>query len=747
MSFLGFIIQKRLKLTPLKDIENVNKNTWLSLSDDPHFHVKTKPLRKGWYLLKIQSKTTEFQTAKLYPHQRKQHIDESKAIILPTRPHKPLIKIIRINENKTKLRFDPQEIAGEFTIEKFQLIPLPYFYALYKQLIRIRKFDSKLRKLSLLQVFILKRKQAQKQNIKTKNYIDTIYRSTFHKKETGKNYSSWLERNEKLKLQRFLRNKKQVQNNQIGFSIVLPAYNTQLEHLKTCIKSVINQTHDNWQLCIVDDASPEKSHIKFLKNICEKDTRIQFKQRDQNGHISAASNDALAMCENEYTLLLDHDDTLCVYTLEMFAISIADNPKAQMWYADEDKIDESNFRFMPHFKTDWNPDLLYSQNYIGHPVVFNTERLKNIGGFRVGFEGSQDHDLLLRYTNSLSSDQIIHLPWILYHWRATATSTALNSNTKDYTNESGIKALTDFFESKNKNVKIHAGTYPNTYRCEWPIPDNAPLVSLLIPTRDGYEILKNAITSILEKTNYTNYEIIILDNQTSCSNTLEYFKELEKNQSNIRILNWNYPFNYSAINNFGAKEAYGEIIGLINNDIEIISPNWLTEMVSHAIRPDIGCVGAKLYYSNDKIQHAGVILGIGGVAGHAHKYFDKSHHGYFSRLHLTQNYSAVTAACLIVRKKNFFDVGGLDEQNLTVAFNDIDFCLKVQKAGYRNLFTPWAELYHHESISRGHEDTPEKVARFNREVGFMKQNWSKYLKNDPYYNRNLTLEHENFGLS
>ena len=746
MSFLGFIVQKRLKLTPLKDLEKINKKTWLSLSDDPHFHVKTKPLRKGWYLLNIHSKTTEFQTAKLYLHQRKRHIDETNAIILPIKPHKPLIKIIRINENKTKLRFDPQETTGEFTIEKFQLIPLPYFYALYKQLTRIRNFDSKLKKLSLLQVFSLMRSQAQKQNIKTKDHVNTIYRSTFHKKETGKDYSSWLERNEKLKLQHFLKNKKQVQKNQIGISIILPTYNTQLEHLKTCIHSVINQTHDNWQLCIVDDASIETPHIELIEEISKIEPRIKFKKRSQNGHISAASNDALAMCEKEYTLLLDHDDTLCPYTLEMFAISIADNPKAQMWYADEDKIDESGFRFMPHFKTDWNPDLLYSQNYIGHPVVFKTKLLKYIGGFRLGYEGSQDHDLLLRYTKELSNQEIIHLPWILYHWRATATSTALNTNAKDYTNDSGIKALKDFFEYKNQSVKVTAGNYPNTYRCQWPIPEKPPLVSLLIPTRDGYEILKNAVTSILQKTSYANYEIIILNNQTSCQKTLEYLYDIERQNDNIRILNWNHPFNYSAINNFGVKHAYGEIIGLINNDIEVISSNWLTEMVSHAIRPEIGCVGAKLYYSNDKIQHAGVILGIGGVAGHAHKYFDKNHPGYFSRLYLTQNYSAVTAACLIVRKQMFLDVGGLNEQNLAVAFNDIDFCLKAQQAGYRNLFTPWAELYHHESISRGHEDTPEKVARFNREVIFMKQNWSKYLKNDPYYNRNLTLEHENFGL-
>jgi hypothetical protein len=421
MKLLGLIMQITIRLKPLKDLEKINNKTWLSLSNDPHFHLKTKPLKKGWYLVNLNLNTTEFQTAKLYPHLRKQHIDEANAIILPIKPHKSLFKIILIHKNKTQLRFDPQETTGEFTVDKIQLVRVPYFYALYKQLMRIKKLDNKFKKLTLLKLYRLMQSQAKKQNTPSQKHIHKLYRSSFRKKETGKKYTSWLERNEKLKLQRLLANKKQVNKECVSFSIVLPTYNTQPEHLKACIRSVINQTHNNWELCIVDDASNQKSHIKLIEQMAQNEPRIRFQKREQNGHISKASNSALAMSTKPYTLLLDHDDTLCTYALEVFAISIIENTNAQMWYADEDKIDEADFRFMPHFKTDWNPDLLYSQNYIGHPVVYNTERLKGMGGFRVGYEGSQDHDLLLRYTKDLSNKEIIHLPWILYHWRATAT--------------------------------------------------------------------------------------------------------------------------------------------------------------------------------------------------------------------------------------------------------------------------------------------------------------------------------------
>jgi GT2 family glycosyltransferase len=746
LHFLGILLATKTILKPIKDLEKISNHAWLSLSDDPHFWVKTPKLNKGWYLLYIDLGVRQFENAKLYPVYKNRHLSDQDAIELPLKPHKKITRYFYLEDELDHLRFDPLENQGEFTVKIFRLVKVPQFYAQYRQLNRVQYFTSDFNQKSNPLVKKIIHQQAKENHTSYTEELNELYANTFSKAETTKSYQAWLEKNEKLKIHKYLSQSITECENKPLISILLPTYNTDKEHLKACIKSVLNQSYENWELCIVDDASTKTTHIPAIHNFEAKDNRIKFMQRQQNGHISQASNDALDMASGQYILLLDHDDELSSHALLLFVDAINKYPKAKLFYADEDKIDEAGFRFMPHFKPDWNPDLLYSQNYIGHPVVYETIRLKSINGFTLGVEGSQDHDLLLRYTHNLTEEEIVHLPWVLYHWRATENSTSQNSDAKDYTTESGIKALQSYFDQNNPGVTVSQGTFANTYRCKWPLPKVKPLVSLLIPTRDGYDILKTCIQSILEKTTYKNYEILVLNNQTSCKKTLNYLQEIDKNHSNVRVLDWNESFNYSAINNFGVKNAYGEMIGLINNDIEVISEEWLTEMVSHAVRPDIGCVGAKLYYPNDTIQHAGVVLGIGGVAGHSHKYFNKENPGYYSRLHLTQNYSAVTAACLLVKKSTYNKVNGLNEKDLTVAFNDVDFCLKVRESGYRNLFTPWAELYHHESISRGNEDTPQKQKRAAAEVSYMKKKWLKSLQHDTAYNRNLTQVHENFAL-
>ncbi|RUM44595.1 MAG: glycosyltransferase family 2 protein [Hydrogenimonas sp.] len=564
-------------------------------------------------------------------------------------------------------------------------------------------------------------------------------------------------------------------------SIIMPTFNTQKEYLTKAITSVINQTYPHWELCIADDASTNEETLKVLRKFEKKDRRIKVVYRKENGHISIASNSALEISHGTWVTFLDHDDMLPPHALYEIARTINEKPEAKLIYSDEDKVDENDKRHTPHFKSDWNPDMFFSQNYITHLCAIDKTIIDKIGGFRKGVEGSQDYDLILRSLHFINDHEIIHIPKILYHWRATTNSTALTPDAKNYTTQAGIKALQDYFDEKGQDVVILEGLLPNTYKPTYPIPgieikeqiepyihhsplnqniykniqshpsttnhSHSPLVSLIIPTKDGYDILRTCIESIIEKTTYPNYEIIIIDNQSTDPKTLQYFRLIErKYNQNLRILKYNRPFNYSAINNFAVQHAKGEIIGLINNDIEIISGMWLTEMVQHAIRPEIGVVGAKLYYGNDTIQHAGVVLGIGGVAGHSHKYFPKEHHGYFSRLKIIQNYSAVTAACLVMRKSVYLEVGGLDEEHLKVAFNDVDLCLKVQQKGYRNLWTPYAEAYHHESISRGPEDTPEKRERFQKEVLFMKNKYHNTLNNDKYYNINLTLETEDFAL-
>jgi GT2 family glycosyltransferase len=482
-----------------------------------------------------------------------------------------------------------------------------------------------------------------------------------------------------------------------------------------------------------------------LLEFAQQDKRVKVIFREINGHISAASNTALSLATGDFVALLDHDDELSPHALYWAAAEINKYPNAEIIYSDEDKIDLDGKRFDPFFKPDWNPELFFSQNYISHLTIVKAELANVAGGFRKGFEGSQDYDLLLRCIRKTEDDRIRHIPRILYHWRAVAGSTALRESEKEYTIDAGIKALSEFFSNITPGIYIEPGPWPTTYRVHYPVPEPAPKVSVIIPTRNGFNILSRCIESIFTKNTYPDYEIIIVDNQSDERETLEYFDKI-KNERRIRIVRFDKQFNFSAINNYAVKQAHGGLICLMNNDIEVIEAGWLSEMVSYAVRPDVGAVGAKLLYPDDRVQHAGVITGLGGAAGHSHKFIARDDPGYFCRAILPQALSAVTAACLVVRKSVYEEVGGLDE-DLAVAFNDVDFCMKVRAAGYRNVWTPYALLYHHESASRGYEDTPEKQERFSKEISMMKERWGNRLLSDPYYNPNLTLDREDFGIA
>ena len=387
---------------------------------------------------------------------------------------------------------------------------------------------------------------------------------------------------------------------------------------------------------------------------------------------------------------------------------------------------------------------MLNQNYISHLTCYSKLLVDKVGGFREGYEGSQDYDFLLRCLKLIDNeDHIVHIPKILYHWRAIDGSTAKSCAEKSYTSEAGLLALKDFLSGVD-NQSVELGEIPNTYRIKRSVKSD-PLVNIIIPTRDSLNILKPCIESIVDKTSYDNYKITIVDNDSQESETLSYFSSLS-DIDYIEVFESPGGFNYSKINNLAVARSDAEYVLLLNNDIEVISPDWLTEMLSIAQDSHVGCVGAKLYYTDGRIQHAGVTLGIGGVAGHTHKYMQGNAAGYFSRLHLTHEVSAVTAACLLVKRTNYIKAGGLDEDNLKVAFNDVDFCLKLRSLGLKNIWTPYAELYHHESVSRGHEDTPTKKERFLGEVAYMKDKWGGVLKKDPYYNPNLSLEFEDFSL-
>jgi glycosyltransferase involved in cell wall biosynthesis len=528
-------------------------------------------------------------------------------------------------------------------------------------------------------------------------------------------------------------------------SVVMPVYNTPPAILRATIESVRAQVYANWQLCIADDASTMPHVRKLLENYARQDTRIRVAYRESNGHIVAASNSALELAAGDFIALLDHDDLLHPLALHYVAEAIALNPDAGLVYTDEDKIDGQGNRYAPYFKCEMNYELMLSQNMICHLAVYRRSLFEELGGFREGFEGAQDYDLALRVIERLTPEQIVHIPRVLYHWRAMTGSTALSADEKPYAVQAARKAVAEHLSRRGLRAEVlSAPEAPAMNRVRFALPEPTPLVSIIIPTRDRADLLSICVDSILAKTTYPNFEIIIVDNGSVEPTTFALFARLP--ESRVRILRDESPFNFSALNNRAAREARGAMLCLMNNDIEIVTPDWLEEMVSFAALPDVGAVGARLWYPDGRLQHGGVVLGVGGVAGHSHKFVPRGKPGYFCRAVLHQAFSAVTAACLVVRKSIFEQVGGLDEE-LEVAFNDIDFCLRVRQAGYRNVWTPFAEMIHHESASRGHETTPDKQRRFQKEITCMRERWQEVLRHDPAYSPNLTLEAENFDIA
>lgn len=559
------------------------------------------------------------------------------------------------------------------------------------------------------------------------------------------NYSLWLSlrKDKELLEARDLTHKLKKFDDLPTISIVMPTFNPKIEWLTEAVQSVRAQVYQNWELCIADDCSTDAAVKKQLINLAASDKRVKLVFREKNGHISAASNSALAVATGDWIALLDHDDMLHPQALARVAVAVMENPKAELIYTDEDKLAEGGKRIQPYFKPDWNPDLFLSQNYLCHLSVYKAELIHSLGGFRVGYEGAQDYDLALRAIERIASQSIIHIPHVAYHWRMHNESTAASGSNKNYATRAGKQALDDHF--KRANIQASAEILPSgNYRAHYQLTEQ-PLVSLIIPTRNGLKLIEQCIESIVAKSTYKNYEIIVVDNGSDDLEALKYFEKISSTKL-ARVLRDDRPFNYSALNNNAIARASGEFVVLVNNDIEVISPDWLEQLLGLALQQGVGAVGARLWYPDNTLQHGGVVLGVGGVAGHSHKYLKQGELGYFSRADVIQTFSAVTAACLMVRKSIYLEVGGLNEKNLAVAFNDVDFCLRVRAAGYRNVWTPYAELYHHESVSRGTEDTPAKQARFSAEVNYMLNTWRESLQSDPAYNPNLTLKYEDFRL-
>ena len=521
-------------------------------------------------------------------------------------------------------------------------------------------------------------------------------------------------------------------------SIVMPVYNPDLGHLSSAIDSVRSQIYERWELCIADDASTDASVTRLLNEYATADSRIKITFRARNGHIAACSNSALELASGEWVALLDQDDLLSEHALAVVAATIEDHPKAGLIYSDEDKIDQSGTRCCPFFKPDWNPELLLGQNYISHLGVYRRRLLAEIGGFREGYEGSQDYDLALRCSEKLQPHQIRHIPRVLYHWRMAEGSAAAASEAKPYAADAARRAIADHLQRKNiDGVVVPCPENREWHRVIYHLRSPLPLVSIIIPTRDQAALLQRCLTSIREKTDYAPIEIVIVDNGSTEPETHAFLHELARDPR-IQIVTDGAEFNFSRLINRGVRIARGEILAFVNDDIETDKSDWLREMVSHAVRPEVGAVGARLWYPDGRLQHAGVILGLHGVARHAFQRFLPQPVAVMNRTFiLSQNYSAVTAACMVLRKTGFDDVGGFDE-NLPNNFNDVDFCLRLRERGWQIVWTPYADLIHQESASRGRHSDSEERARLLHDMAYLQEKWGEQLRNDPFYSPNLS---------
>lgn len=526
-------------------------------------------------------------------------------------------------------------------------------------------------------------------------------------------------------------------------SVAVPAYKTPEKFLVQMMESLRAQTYPHWELCIVNASPREPQMVKILEAYAEKDSRIRFQNLSENLGIAENTNAAVNMTRGEYIGFLDHDDLLAPNALYEIASVLEEKTETEIVYTDEDKVTmELEEHFQPHLKPDFNPDLLRSNNYICHFFVVKQTLLRKVGGFRKEFEGAQDHDLILRCVEQ--AEHIEHVPEILYHWRTHKASTADNPASKMYAFEAGRRAI----EAHLQRVQLE-GTVMHTkdlgfFRVQYPVL-GAPLVSIIIPNKDQKQSLKACLDSIMEKTRYTDYEILIVENNSTTEEIFQYYKELVQNPR-IRVLSWNREFNYSAINNFAVQHARGEYLLFLNNDVTVITKDWIQEMLGMCQRPNTGAVGVKLLYPDDTIQHAGCVVGLGGIAGHLFVNMPANRTGYLHKASIIQNLSAVTAACMMVKKSVFEQVGGFEEK-LAVAFNDVDLCLKMSQAGYLVVYQPYVQLYHMESKTRGAEDSREKVRRFQKEIEYMRCAWADVLKNgDPFYNKNLSLTKWNYSL-
>jgi GT2 family glycosyltransferase len=738
-----------VSLTTERDVAvlSESKGEYKAVGDAPRFELTFSPSpRAGWYYLE----------AALVRHNgsRETHIlvvtdQDQHTIPIPTNLRGTVREVIYLPIGVTKLYWIPTAAPGFFSQSPLLVHHISVIESFFRRAYRV-VFD-------LLR--FCNRSPATRAGLTwwgaISNWQDAYQRTVTLRIERllGNDYSTFIALNDTLKKSDIRAMRTQVPQlpRRPVISLIMPVQAPIAGFFREALDSVCGQIYPYWELLLAGNFSADTHSHAIVNEYRSKNVRVRIVSVKSDADLAAPLNRALELAQGEFVARINQHDQIPLHALFCLAREISNHPDADLIYTDDDSIDDAKIRLDPRFKPDWNPDLFFSYHYLANLCAYRVDRVRQFGGYRAGFEGAEDYDLALRYLKNTAASKIRHIPRILYHTRALSQPIAPTFSRlreegwgEGNAHQSGKCALADYFEGGGTTVED--GPAPGLYRIKHPLPTQPPVVSIIIPTRDQVELLKKCIESIQQKTDYKNWEMLVVDNQSVESDTHTYFEQIQ-GDSRIKVIAYDKPFNYSAINNFAAQYAHGEILALVNNDIEVIAEAWLTEMVSHAVRPGIGAVGAKLLYPNRLVQHSGVIIGIGGVAGHVHKYLKEDDPGYCHRAVVTQNLSAVTGACLVIRKNIYQEVGGLNEADLAVAFNDIDFCLRLRDAGYKSLFTPYARLYHHESISRGHDDTTEKHALFVQEFEYMKRVWGNKLNSDPAYNPNLTLEFENFELS
>jgi glycosyltransferase involved in cell wall biosynthesis len=730
---LSIDLNGALRATSSHDLTLENAN-WKATGHDPYiiYSVQDRWFVGSWLLdLQIEPITGKF-TPRIYIEGQKGFRQTTSREMLRIARGRYKLAIHALHR-LTKIRFDPAESQCTFHVMRFLASPIPFRTFLARCL---RNGETKnpgtLRDYGNLRRLVV--------SLARDGVAFDVLR------EFAPGYARW------IRLHDYATGERDQLALQVAalksrplISVVMPVLDASAHFVDQAVKSVVGQIYTNWELCIAVDSLTGQAARDILSGWHKIDPRIKTAVLPERCGVAGATNSAFALASGEWFALLGPNDMLRENTFAQIAITIQARPDARIVYSDEDRIDEQEQRSDPYFKSDWNYDLFTATNYLKGLTVLRAEDVRQVGGMRPGFEGNEDYDLFLRVIERVDATSIVHVPEVLYHMRATSGSAGILRSDEPVASETGVKALEEHVQRIGVDAVPIAIKGTPYYRLRRRSSQPAPLVSLIIPTRDRLEVLRVCITSILEKTSYRPIEVIIVDNSSEQDATAEYFATF-KDTPTVRVIASPGCFNYSALVNYGVRKGRGPIVAILDNDVEVINSEWLDEMASHACRADIGCVGAKLYYPNNTIQHAGIILGIGGVAGHSHKHRDRHDSGYFGRLLCVQGISAVTAACLVMRRSLYLATGGMDEDNLAIAFNDVDLCLRVAKLGYRNLWTPFAELYHYESYSRGYDTDPAHADRFLREFHYMQLVWGDQLNHDSHYSPHLSLTLEDFSI-